>query len=105
MAEIKFYTEKFWNLCRDYVRERPFKTGAVINGEFIAGKIGLHGTASEPLGALRLVLQNYPIGTMLDLGSGAGGAVIYGAHHGWNAYGIEFCNKFRTNRFIFSLSG
>lgn len=93
MDVIQFWGKEHWGLRKDCIDNKPFQVGVMIEGEIIAGKGGLHGGASDPLGALRLLMQHYPKGVLLDFGSGAGEAVIYGAHHGWQSYGIEFCNN------------
>jgi len=80
-------------LFEDCKKPKPFEFATEIDGEHIGLKSGVHGSLRYSFASLRHLLNVLPNGIFLDLGSGSGVSVIYGAHHGWHSYGIDFCKN------------
>lgn len=93
MISLSLFGPEQCVLRDDCIKPKPFEVCAEIDGEHIGLKGGVHGASSWSYASLRYLLDYFPSGVCLDLGSGSGEAVIYGAHHGWRSYGIEFCRN------------
>ncbi len=93
-------TERHQVLWADTNKDKPFPVAVERGGELLGSKTGLHGGSNSVFEAsLRWLLEYLPRGTFLDLGCGAATPVMYAAHHGWKAYGIDFCgNCYQASR-------